>query len=113
MQRTYTVTQPKIDRYGVLNGDKDIIHYDLDYARKRGFSGTLAHGLMVQGYANDVALAVYGEDWLTRGAIKVKFVAPVYPNEDYVIELTPTGELTATGPRGVAMVGTATLRQGN
>lgn len=113
MQRTYTVTQEKIDRYGVLNGDRDIIHYDLDYAKKRGFQGTLAHGLMVQGYANDVALAMYGDDWLTRGAIKVKFVAPVYPDEDYVIEIKPDGELTATGPRGVAMVGTATLRPVN
>jgi len=110
MQRTYTVTQEKIDQYGVLNGDKDIIHYDLDYAKKRGFEGTLAHGLMVQGYANDVALALYGEDWLTRGAIKVKFVAPIYPDEDYVVEVTPAGELTASGKRGVVMVGTAKLR---
>lgn len=110
MRRTYTVTQEKIDRYGVINGDRDIIHYDLEYARARGFKAPLAHGLMVQGYANDVAIAAYGTDWLRRGSMKVKFVKPVYPDEDVVIELSPTGELTASAPHGVVMIGTATLR---
>ena len=31
------MTQEKIDRYGKLNGDWDILHYDHDYCVKRGF----------------------------------------------------------------------------
>jgi 3-hydroxybutyryl-CoA dehydratase len=112
MRKTYHVTQAMIDRYGVINGDRDIIHYDADYARQRGFPAPLAHGLMVQGYANDMAMDVYGADWCTRGSIKVKFVKPVYPDEDITIEINESGEITATAPHGVAMVGTATLRAG-
>jgi 3-hydroxybutyryl-CoA dehydratase len=110
MRKTYHVTQDMIDGYGVINGDRDIIHYDVEYARQRGFVAPLAHGLMVQGYANDVAMDLYGPDWCRRGTIKVKFVAPVFPDED--IEIDESGKLTATGPHGVAMVGTAELRAG-
>jgi 3-hydroxybutyryl-CoA dehydratase len=112
MRRTYHITQDMIDRYGVINGDRDIIHYDPEYARQRGFDAPLAHGLMVQGYANDVAMDLYGPDWCRRGAIKVKFVAPVFPDEDIEIEIDASGKLTATNPHGVAMVGTAELRAG-
>jgi 3-hydroxybutyryl-CoA dehydratase len=101
MRKTYHVTQDMIDGYGVINGDRDIIHYDVEYARQRGFVAPLAHGLMVQGYANDVAMDLYGPDWCRRGTIK-----------DIEIEIDESGKLTATGPHGVAMVGTAELRAG-
>lgn len=110
MQRVFTVTQEIIDRYGAINGDRDIIHYDADYAAQRGFRGTLAHGLMVQGYANVLAIDLYGTEWMERGEIEVKFVRPVFPGDDVTVEIGESGTLTASNADGPVMVGTARLR---
>ena len=110
MQRVFTVTQEIIDRYGAINGDRDIIHYDAEYAAQRGFRGTLAHGLMVQGYANVLAVELYGTEWMERGEIEVKFVRPVFPGDDVTVEIDDSGTLTASNADGPVMVGTAILR---
>lgn len=111
MQRVFPVTQEVIDRYGAINGDRDIIHYDADYAAQRGFRGTLAHGLMVQGYANVLAIEMYGTKWMQRGEIEVKFVRPVFPGDDVTVEIDESGVLTAFNADGPVMVGTAALRR--
>lgn len=110
MRHVFTVTQETIDRYGAINGDRDIIHYDAQYAAQRGFRGTLAHGLMVQGYANVLATEIYGTDWMRRGEIEVKFVRPVFPGDDVTVEIDESGALTASNADGPVMVGTARLR---
>ncbi len=110
MQKTITMTQEIIDRYGELNGDRDILHYDHDYALERGFRGTLAHGLMIQGYANALAVQKYGDDWYDRGVIEVKFVGPTCPGDDLTVTIEDDGTLTATVPTGTALVGRAYLR---
>jgi len=110
MQRQFTVTQETIDRYGAINGDRDIIHYDADYAKERGFRGTLAHGLMVQGYANVLAVDLYGTSWMDRGEIEVKFVRPVFPGDTVTVEIDDAGKLTASNQDGPVIVGTAKLR---
>lgn len=110
MRREFKVTQEVIDRYGAINGDRDIIHYDAEYAKKRGFRGTLAHGLMVQGYANVMAVDLYGTTWMERGEIEVKFVRPVFPGDSMTVEIDEAGTLTASNQDGPVMVGTAKLR---
>jgi len=111
MKREFEVTQETIDRYGVINGDRDIIHYDAEYAKQRGFRGTLAHGLMVQGYANVVAVDTYGTNWMERGEIEVKFVRPVFPGDTVTVDLDDSsGALTASNQDGPVMVAIATLR---
>jgi 3-hydroxybutyryl-CoA dehydratase len=103
------VTQEMIDNYGKLNGDNDIIHYDIEYARKRGYKDTLAHGPMVMGYVAEMAARKYGAEWHRRGQIKVKFVAPTYPNEDLVLSIDDEGNVEASAGGVVNVVGTATL----
>src|SRR5690606_13024723 len=67
MERIIPQTQDMFDAYGRLNGDNDILHYDPEYARKRGFRGTLGHGLMYLAYVADLAARKYGKDWHYRG----------------------------------------------
>ncbi|WP_028851522.1 MaoC family dehydratase [Thermocrispum municipale] len=110
MKRDYFITQEKIDRYGEINGDNDIIHYDVDYARERGFKAPLAHGLMVQGYASAMAAEKYGADWFTRGEIHVKFVGPLYPDETITVEIDDDGKLHVAAGDRTCIVGTAKLR---
>ena len=103
MERTIRVTQEMIDRYGVINGDNDIIHYDHDYAVKRGFRGTLAHGLMVLGYAVELATRKWGKDWHYRGEIDVRFVGPVIPGDEVKIIIGDDGSLVAQVAAGETM----------
>lgn len=110
MEKRILITQEMIDRYGEINGDRDIIHYDHEYALERGFQGTLAHGLMIQGFANDVACRMYGAEWFSRGLIDVKFVGPTYPGDDVVVHLDEDGKLVVKASERTALVGTATLR---
>ncbi|GGE31046.1 hypothetical protein GCM10007276_05300 [Agaricicola taiwanensis] len=110
MKRKYPITQEMIDRYGVINGDNDIIHYDHDYAVKRGFRGTLAHGLMVSGYAVDMACEKWGKDFFYNGEIDVRFRGPVIPNDVVEISVDP-GELRAVTADGDALVGKIGLRK--
>lgn len=88
------VTQATIDRYGEINGDNDIIHYDHEYAVRRGYRGTLAHGLMVMGYAAELGAKEYGADWYSKGELSVVWTAPVCPGDDVVVTLDG-GELRA------------------
>jgi 3-hydroxybutyryl-CoA dehydratase len=110
MERSIKVTQAMIDRYGQINGDNDILHYDHDYAVKRGFRGTLAHGLMMLGYAVELATRKWGKDWHYRGEIDVRFVGPVIPGDEVRVNIGDDGTVTATIPSGETMKGTIGLR---
>lgn len=110
MKKDYLITQEKIDRYGRINGDNDIIHYDVDYARKRGFKAPLAHGLMVQGYASALGAEKYGADWFTRGVMEVKFVGPMHPDEVVSVEIDDDGKLEVKAGDRMCIVGYARLR---
>ncbi|MDB5041030.1 MAG: hypothetical protein JWN27_1756 [Candidatus Eremiobacteraeota bacterium] len=101
------VSQETIDRYGRINGDNDIIHYDQDYALKRGFRGTLAHGLMVMGYACELAAQAHGERWFRGGSIHVKWVDPVCPGDVVAVDLDGEGNVRAAVGEELVLVGTA------
>lgn len=109
-EKRVLITQEIIDQYGRINGDNDILHYDDEYARKRGFRGTLAHGLMVQGYANEVAAQKYGRDWFYRGVIEVRFVGPTCPGDELTVAIAEDGTLEAKAPAGTTVVGKVSLR---
>jgi acyl dehydratase len=109
MRRAIAITQEKIDRYGDINGDNDIIHYDHAYAIERGFRGTLVHGPHLSAFACDLALAAYGPDWFRRGRLQTKWIAPVCPGDNLVIELAADGTLTETVDDQSVVVGSASL----
>lgn len=109
-QITRPVTQKVIDRYGRINGDNDIIHYDEAYAAARGFRGTLAHGLMVMGYAAELGAQRFGADWHHRGSLSVTWIAPVCPGDTVNISLEDQGKLQGTVQSGDVLVGEASLR---
>ncbi|MEO8847019.1 MAG: MaoC family dehydratase [Casimicrobiaceae bacterium] len=107
---THTVSQGTFDRYGRINGDNDIIHYDDVYAKQRGFRGTLAHGLMVMGYMAELAAKQHGDAWYRGGRLKVKWVAPVCPGDTVVAVLGDDGTLHASvGDNETVLVGEASV----
>jgi acyl dehydratase len=89
------VTQERIDRYGIVNGDHERMHYDESYARSRGFRGTIAHGTMLLAPVVDLAVLRYGEQFLLAGVISVRWTAPVCAGEVQVATLDVTGDIEA------------------
>ncbi len=83
------VTQQAINRYGELNGDNDIVHYDAAFARAHGFRAPIAHGLMILGYLNETLRAAWGMAWLTSGTLDIRWTGPSYPGD----RITPAARI--------------------
>lgn len=95
LKSKYVISQQAIDRYGAINGDNDLIHYDEGYAKERGFRGTLAHGLMVMAYAAELGAIRFGQRWHEGGRISVKWTAPVCPGDHLTVSVDENGEVHA------------------
>lgn len=89
------VTQELIDRYGIANGDREMMHYDEFYARSRGFRGTVAHGTMLLAPVVDLAMLRYGEAFLTCGVLSVRWTAPICAGDVQVAMIDATGSIEA------------------
>ena len=53
------------------------------------FKNSIAHGMMIGGILSEMLFAEYGDLWLSKSSIDIKFKAPVYMNE----EITTYGEV--------------------
>lgn len=110
MRRQISITQTMIDGYGRINGDNDIVHYDDEYAKARGFRGTLLHGPHMTAFAADLGAKKFGRDWLYRGRLHTKWIGPVCPGDIFEVELGDDGSINAAVGEQMAMVGSATLQ---
>jgi acyl dehydratase len=61
--------------------------HDDQVAAQYGFRGGLVPGVTVYGYLAEAALQHFGEPWLTRGAMDVRFHQPVYEGEQVEVEI--------------------------
>jgi acyl dehydratase len=109
------ITVEMIDRFADLTGDRFVIHMDDEAARRMGFRGRVAHGLLILSLADGLknqaaaqldAVASLGWNW--------SFAAPVYAGDS--IELTldiSSKRLTSNPDRGiVSIVGTLNNQDG-
>ena len=96
-----------------LAPDSDNKIHDDEVARRFGFTGALVPGVEVFAYATQPFAAEWGEDFLRRGVIDVRFRRPVYDGEDVAVAATPGDagyDVTLAGPDGeVRALGTARL----
>jgi acyl dehydratase len=63
------------------------IHDDAE-ARRYGFEGGLVPGVDVYAYLSRPAVAIWGLEWLRRGTIQARFLAPVYDGRTVVVAAT-------------------------
>jgi acyl dehydratase len=94
------------------------IHDDA-IARRFGFRGGLVPGVTVYAYMTPPLVAALGRDWLERGSASVRFLKPVYADEEIAVRTAGVAgdpaavELTVVNPAGdvcavlTARVGTA------
>src|SRR5262245_57044930 len=70
------------------------IHGDA-VARRYGFAGGLVPGVDVYAYMTHPPAEAWGLDWLERGAMRARFLTPVYEGEEVVVLATGA---TGAGP---------------
>jgi hypothetical protein len=57
-------------------------------AALHGFRAGLVPGVTIYGYLAVPVIERFGEDWLARGGMRVRFLQPVYDGEEVVVDLS-------------------------
>jgi acyl dehydratase len=75
-----------------LNGDRNPLHSDPEFARKAGFAAPILHGLCVYGVAARALVDVFDGE---LGSMSARFVQPVTPGEVLTTKIWCTSQSTA------------------
>ena len=92
------------------------IHSDIEVAKRTGLDAPIAQGMQTLAYASELLTRICGAEWLERGEISVKFIKPVYAEDDVTVTATQSAdgyEIEARNQSGeTLMVGNARVRPG-
>ena len=75
------LSQQKINLYAEASGDYNPIHIDEAFAAETPLGGTIAHGMLILAYASEMMTKFFGDNWLERGKLSVRFKAPARPTD--------------------------------
>ncbi|HEX6422305.1 MAG TPA: hypothetical protein VFZ79_02430 [Acidimicrobiales bacterium] len=75
--------------------------HDDEVARRYGFAGGLVPGVDVYAYMAHVPAEAWGLDWLERGTLRARFVAPVYEGDE--VRVVPGAVSSSPEERAVAL----------
>ena len=78
------IIQTNVTNYAKASGDLNPIHLDKTFAKKSIFKNTIAHGMMIGGILSEMLFAEYGDLWLSKSSIDIKFKAPVFMDEEII-----------------------------
>ena len=78
------IIQTNVNKYAKASGDLNPIHLDKSFAKKSIFKNTIAHGMMIGGILSEMLFAEYGDLWLSKSSIDIKFKAPVFMDEEII-----------------------------
>ena len=110
MELTKHVTQDDMTLYSGPGN----IHSDIDVAKRTGLDAPIAQGMQTLAFASELMTRICGAEWINRGEISVKFIKPVYADDDVTVTATELGEafeIEARNQHGdTLMVGSAHLR---
>jgi acyl dehydratase len=98
-----TVDEYRVVARNTATASANKIHDDA-VARRYGFAGGLVPGVDVYAYMTHVPAAAWGLDWLERGSMRARFLAPVYEGDEVVVVPSEAGgrrlALELRGPDG-------------
>ena len=77
------VIQENINTYAEASGDHNPLHLDEQFAVNATHYGRIvAHGMLVLAYISEMMTNEFGTLWIESGSLKVRFRAPVYPDDN-------------------------------
>jgi acyl dehydratase len=79
-----TVDEYRVVARNTATASANKIHDDA-VARRYGFAGGLVAGVDVYAYMTHAPATAWGVDWLERGSMRARFLAPVYEGEEVVV----------------------------
>lgn len=80
--RWYVDIQPTVAiDDGRVHFQPPTIHDDDDYARKNGLPGIIADGMISTNWIASLLFDIFGADVLRDGALKTKYIRPIYEDE--------------------------------
>jgi len=101
-----TVTEAHFSAFQALSGDNHPIHYDVEYCRRQGHPGMLAHGFQVLA-ASAAGAGLFphqiGEALVGFVSQSCRFLRPVYAGDTLYPTLT-IGELIPQNTTGVVVL---------
>ena len=107
------VSAADIDAFCELSGDRNPLHTDDEHARAAGFTGRIAHGLLVLSIAS--GLGSDEDDWAIGAYLEEsrRFVEPVLPGDEIhsVSEITEVRRSRSKPDRGIVTLQVATRNQ--
>lgn len=86
---TRSIAQADITRYALASGGRARIHLDPAYARSVGLPDTIAHGLMVITYPDQVLERTLGLAWHRGGRLEATFLAALRPGDTVTAHARP------------------------
>ncbi|MDX1376565.1 MAG: MaoC family dehydratase [Burkholderiales bacterium] len=110
-----TQTDALFAAFQLASGDNDPIHYDVEYCRRRGHPGMLAHGMqvMIQTAAGaGVFPRLVADSLVAMLECSAKLVAPVYAG-DTLYPLLEVAELISQRTTGVMVLRATVHNQDN
>lgn len=107
------VTAADIDAFVELSGDANPLHTDDEHARFVGFTGRIAHGLLV--LSVESGLSSDADDWAIGAYLEEtrRFVEPVLPGDEIysVSEVTDVRRSRSKPDRGIVTLRVETRNQ--
>lgn len=89
-ERRVRITGEMLDQFVALSGDGSAIHVSEQCARERGFSGRVAHGMLLGAFVSGViGTQLPGDDGVLQ-QIQLSFREPCHPGDEIVIQLCVT-----------------------
>ena len=86
-KKEFSISREDIRSFSEITGDMNPIHLNVDYAKKSGFKGPIAHGLLT----GSVFSRILGNEFPGQGTIYLKqelnFQSVVYPDEILIAEI--------------------------
>ena len=79
------VLQQNINLYAEASQDFNPIHVDEDFAKNTPLGGTIAHGMLILAYISQMMTDAFGQSWLSKGRLSVRFKAPARPGDTITV----------------------------
>lgn len=77
LTREFTADAATLAKYAEASGDHNPIHLDREAARRAGFDDCVVHGMLIMGWAANVAAEIAGGAENLR-KLKMRFKSPLY-----------------------------------